>query len=834
MLGLGLAITVGKRILGDAIDSLLSALKGRATYYENGSASKSTIKAIDNADVLDKASILLTPTATSDARVHSVKTYTGDELVTNGAFDTDSDWASTPSSGWSISNGKARRSGHSTNSDIRQDIAVVNGGLYKFSYTRSYESGDGQTNLYLQLDNANYSTLGVYDSTVVEEHTVEGYFTTTFTGDLTYRIYGIGDFTGTIDNVSVVDVSSDFDFDRASSATRINSSGLVQDMQSITDPELVLNGDFEELGDEEVTDGDFPNLDNWSVNGGDYATIVDGALNSNNTENGSWFAENISQNISFVNGKTYKVTFKAKNISGALNLRITHQSHVVFSNNLTSSFVDYTVYYTAQANNDSIRIFCNDAIGEFQIDNLSVKEVPHWNLGTGWSIEDGKASFDGGSDANIIQTSSDIIIGNTFKITLDVSDMDNGELSVRLGGGAATEIARIEDNGPYVFYGVSISSNITFRALSSFDGSIDNISVKDITFSTDVDLARINYDSNGENGHILLEPTSTNLITYSEDFTQWTKSNADNINVIATTIISPDGVSFANKLYPISTSSSSYITQNAAAECFSIFVKKGERRWILIYGGFANSNVWFDSENGVLGTVKAEATATVESFSNDWYRIKIIWTQNSTQVRLYNTDDDNTLVSTANNTDGLYIWGAQLEELPYATSYIPTLTGSTVTRATETANGAGSADLINSTEGVLYAEIAALANDGTFRQLTISDSSTSDRISIDFTSTSNQIRSFCSSGGSTVANMIGTVTDVKQFNKVAVKYKLNDYALWINGVEVDTDTSASAPIGLKELAFDNSVGSNNFKGKVKAVAVFNEALSDAELNNLTG
>ena len=93
MLGLGLALSIAKKTLGDAIDGLLSTLGGRATYYENGSASKSTIKAIDNADVLDKATILLTPTATSDARVHSVKTYTGDELVTNGTFDTDlTDW----------------------------------------------------------------------------------------------------------------------------------------------------------------------------------------------------------------------------------------------------------------------------------------------------------------------------------------------------------------------------------------------------------------------------------------------------------------------------------------------------------------------------------------------------------------------------------------------------------------------------------------------------------------------------------------------------------------------------------------------------------------------
>lgn len=109
--------------------------------------------------------------------------------------------------GWTIANGKARRGGYSVNTDIQQNVPVVNGGTYKFSYTRGYESGDGQTNLYIKLDNVNYSTLGSYSSTVVEEHTVEGYFTTTFTGNLLFRIFGINDFTGTIDNVSVKEIS---------------------------------------------------------------------------------------------------------------------------------------------------------------------------------------------------------------------------------------------------------------------------------------------------------------------------------------------------------------------------------------------------------------------------------------------------------------------------------------------------------------------------------------------------------------------------------------------------------------------------------------------------
>ena len=56
-----------------------------------------------------------------------------------------------------------------------------------------------------------------------------------------------------------------------------------------------------------------------------------------------------------------------------------------------------------------------------------------------------------------------------------------------------------------------------------------------------------------------------------------------------------------------------------------------------------------------------------------------------------------------------FVWRTIRSNLSFATSYIPT-SGSTVTRAAETLNNAGNSDLINSTEGVLYAEIAALSN----------------------------------------------------------------------------------------------------------------------------
>ena len=120
--------------------------------------------------LLQKASIITTPTAYAEDYLYSIKpAYAlGSELVTNGNFATDSDWGK--GSGWTISGGKANRSGESGNTPITQNVPVVNGRKYTFSYTRKYLSGSsGHTNIFVKLDNVNYSTIGAYISTVVEE-----------------------------------------------------------------------------------------------------------------------------------------------------------------------------------------------------------------------------------------------------------------------------------------------------------------------------------------------------------------------------------------------------------------------------------------------------------------------------------------------------------------------------------------------------------------------------------------------------------------------------------------------------------------------------------------
>ena len=179
------------------------------------------------------------------------------------------------------------------------------------------------------------------------------------------------------------------------------------------------------------------------------------------------------------------------------------------------------------------------------------------------------------------------------------------------------------------------------------------------------------------------------------------------------------------------------------------------------------------------------------------------------------------------------VTNAQIEALKFATSYIPT-TGTMVTRSADNANDAGSSSLINSTEGVFYAEIAALDEIPSQKQIALSDGTNSNVIKLSFRNAQNQIQAAVKDGGTTTANIIVTNSfSIKNYFKVAIKYKVNDVALWVNGTEVGTDTSATIPTGLNTLTFDRGDGGSDFQGKVKCVAIYKTALTDSQLQCLT-
>jgi hypothetical protein len=466
----------------------------------------------------------------------------------------------------------------------------------------------------------------------------------------------------------------------------------------------------------------------------------------------------------------------------------------------------------------------------------------NWNKGSGWSISGGEASCDGSQSStsnltqiNVFDTPPQSVTDN-YKLNFDLV-VTSGSITVSSGNLSQSYTS----SGSYVLYGSPQvgSGNLNFTANSTFIGSIDNVSVKEVIDTNNI--PRISYDSNGDNGHILLEPTSTNLVPYSQTITELGQQT---VTVLDNQTISPDGTQNASSVTKLGTSANDRIEEtisvsNSTSYNLSVFVKNstiaiGGKTTLAfrVSGGtlfrkgfeWGASGLSFTSTYGS-GTITNEI---LEDFGNGWYRIGFSFTTDGTSGDI-ELDLDR---SNGSDTTTLFMWGFQLEALSYATSYIPTLTGSQELRETETATGAGSADLINSTEGVLYAEIAALANDGTSRRISLSNGSISNRVSLELDETSNKIKAFISSGG--VSQILEyTASDLTQYNKIAIKYKVNDFALWLGGVERDTDTSGSAPIGLNTLEFAQGSGAQNFYGKCKALAVFNEALSDSELTQLT-
>ena len=77
-------------------------------------------------------------------------------------------------------------------------------------------------------------------------------------------------------------------------------------------------------------------------------------------------------------------------------------------------------------------------------------------------------------------------------------------------------------------------SYIKYLKSVNFIGSIDNVSVKEYT---EDNIPRIDYSTGTE--AFLLEPQSTNLVPYSEDFSQWTPVGTPTIT--SNYGISPDG-----------------------------------------------------------------------------------------------------------------------------------------------------------------------------------------------------------------------------------------------------------------------------------------------------
>jgi hypothetical protein len=329
--------------------------------------------------------------------------------------------------------------------------------------------------------------------------------------------------------------------------------------------------------------------------------------------------------------------------------------------------------------------------------------------------------------------------------------------------------------------------------------------------TVDSNVPRLDY-TDGGCPSLLLEPQRTNLFPYSEDFenSDWTKNAGTTItNNYA---ISPDGnLNAARYLGTGASGLGDKFTLSATDYTISIWVKSnnGVSQFCRLIG---------DSSN-----ISSDLLITTE-----WTRLSYTFTGSGL------SDKTNGIFRDSNNNDiDILIYGAQLEQGSYPTSYIPTF-GAASTRSQDVGGSTGDiSSEFDSREGTFFFEGSFSDFSGANRvSLNSSVTTFQDRISI---STDNTRFLIIYEAGDVGGSFPVFVSDLYANIKIAVKWSSGSVVCYTNGVESFDRTNIGdfSQNSLNRVTLANANESTPFKGKVKQFRVYDEVLSDAEIEELT-
>ena len=324
---------------------------------------------------------------------------------------------------------------------------------------------------------------------------------------------------------------------------------------------------------------------------------------------------------------------------------------------------------------------------------------------------------------------------------------------------------------------------------------------------------RVDYKDDSK-GALLLEPSRSNLILNSQKISLSPIKNGTFTDDFA---ISPDGTQNATKFTAPSIDPYFYqsVSFSAGSYTASIYVK-----------GIGNS-IGKDFRI-VLGSNSSNPKLEIPS---EWTRFEYTATMTGGSATAGLEMPDPAVVG-----DDVLVWGWQVEQGSYATSYIPTQ-GGIGTRVADSCVQTPPDGIINSIEGVLYAEIKK-DKGSQFSLVSLDKSSDSaNYIYVGYLNNTTSLRAQIKIDSVTVLDEDINIGDTNVFSKVAVKYKSGDYAFFINGSKVgntSTSTDSFSNEDLDRLEFGYSLNSSfKYYGNVRELKLYNTALTDAELINLT-
>jgi hypothetical protein len=674
----------------------------------------------------------------------------GSELVVNGDFeDGENDWNF--GGDWTLVNGTAEIL-TSTQSYLRSDNDRVplTVKTYKLQYEVVTTNG---SNIRLAGGSSAFGTVTLDSSTVGVK---TAYITSN--GTQTYLQINQNAFRGSIDNISLKQVDPNDDWLKLNSTISDGKGNLDGDGQtSLLYQDILTNGksykvtftisDYNGLGDASLINNGGASIFNITSNGtftiyfkhsnasGNFLfRAISGAIYSIDNVSvkqvdpndyweqfgvgititdkanfdGSGTTVNFRQVGVVTAAKTYKVTYTVGDYSqGSLSMRVGGTYGTARTANGT-----YTDTLTAANGNFQIYGFSN-FIGS--IDNIIVKEVLEDDIPridyTGSTFDvpvygdelltDAVISNNGGGSftftANGVRGVSDGTSGSTLRPRLLWSSLTVGK-QYRIIGiptvNSGTTDYSIYNGSSYEKDKVAVESfDITFTCNSSnVFFTNDGEQVFDINW--DLSIKEVTAYTTTDKGAFLLEPISTNLIIYSEDFTNndWSELGASGAFVSGE---APDG---NTSVYELTSDGGGGKLQKTISGLaintgytLSFYVKQTspttlvQSRVLSQTGGSGGSNLISVNYQDQLVT-------------DEWVRITHTFTTNDT-LGNYIIYLSNALTS----GESLQFFAAQLELLPYATSYIPT-SGTTVTRAQESCQKANlSTDgLFGGKEGTIF------------------------------------------------------------------------------------------------------------------------------------
>jgi hypothetical protein len=358
--------------------------------------------------------------------------------------------------------------------------------------------------------------------------------------------------------------------------------------------------------------------------------------------------------------------------------------------------------------------------------------------------------------------------------------------------------------------------------------------------SVAINVPRLDYTL-GSCPSILVEPQRTNLLLRSEEF------NLTWIPVLATVTTNattaPNNTMTADKLVATAVSGTHLILQIAAGSVngttatFSVFVKAAELTRIqLVNNATGGGQVNFILSGAGSYTVVTGVSANIENYGNGWYRCIMTYTPTTTgnynvQVRLADSSGNTTF--TGNGVNGVYLWGAQVEEGTKPTSYIPTTTAS-VTRNADVISKTGISTLIGQTEGTIYAEI----------NNTLMTSYSTGYVMRIFADANNEVWIRKESGTNKYtakwrANSVdvytqSTISVLNGNNKIAIAYKSGSSAVYLNGTQIGTSASTGAfAVAPSQIGIGSSSTADFFNDRIELATLFPTRLTNAQLATLT-